>query len=800
MKILITGGGGFVGSHVAEYYALRGEEVVIMDNLSRAEILGSGSKYSGYNWDYLEKYDNISRMKGDIKDAEALEKVAKDVDAIIHTAAQVAVTTSVADPRTDFEINALGTFNVLEAARKSKNSPAVLYCSTNKVYGDNVNKIPVVEGEKRYSFGDARYIEGIPEDFPTDLCEHTPYGASKFAADVYAQDYGKRGEVDTGIFRMSCISKDSEVSTPGGNIRIEDIKGERVNINCFSKNPGDVEAVETTGSFRTSPEGKKLFEIRTKGGYTIKATGDHKFFTPAGYLPLDNICYGSLVAVNPELYYQRKKYYKKLPDKIIIPKDKFADYIRKYGRTEKSNEKYVNKLSTRGLLPLSYNNKHIYTIAKLVGYLTGDGTLYHRIKKDGKSYTEIQVYALPKEIQEIKNAFKSLGFKPGKTRYSDSKSELSSGHVIEGRSHKFSVTQTDAFAFFEFLGVPVGNKAKKEFEVPLWIRNGPKDVQDEYLRGLFGAELSCPSMYKREGGKTDLQPLQFSQSKNEELHQNAELFRQQIVNMLEERGVEVRTRESRFFYRKGGDKSVCFYILIKPSKSNLLKFARIGYGFNKERNIKLYRLVEFLKTGMVYSYYDEWERESTHGLGDSSLIWDRVTYKEELPMEEIYDITVPHHHNFFANGFLVHNCIYGTRQFGSEDQGWIAHFTISTITNKPITIYGDGKQVRDVLYVTDLVKAYDAFLKRRDKCSGEVYNIGGGSKFTLSLLELLELLERETGKRSPTSYEGWRPSDQRVYISDIRKAKKELGWEPEIDPEKGVTKLIEWVRDNEGLF
>lgn len=348
MRILVTGGAGFVGSHVAEYYALKNEEVVVLDNLARSRILGSETKHSRYNWDYLKKYDNISLKEDDIRSSETMEELAKDVDAIIHTAGQVAVTTSVTDPRTDFEINALGTFNVLEAARKSKSNPAVLFCSTNKVYGDNVNKIPVKEEKTRYSFANTKYKNGIPESFPTDLCEHTPYGASKFAADVYVQDYGKRKEVDTGVFRMSCI--------------------------------------------------------------------------------------------------------------------------------------------------------------------------------------------------------------------------------------------------------------------------------------------------------------------------------------------------------------------------------------------------------------------------------------------------------------------YGTRQFGSEDQGWVAHFTISTLVNKPITIYGDGKQVRDVLYVTDLVKAYDAFLKKRDKYSGEVYNIGGGRNFTLSLLELLEMLEEETGKKSKIAFDAWRPSDQKVYISDISKAKRELNWEPSIDSKKGVRSLFTWVEDNISIF
>lgn len=346
MKILVTGGAGFVGSHVAEYYAKKGDEVVIFDNLSRSILLGYDALNTVYNWDYLKKYNNIDRIKGDIRDIGTIETASKDADVIIHAAAQTAVTTSVKDPRTDFEINALGTFNVLEAARKSKSNTSVIFCSTNKVYGDNVNKIPVKEQDKRYVFNDPNYKKGIPEMFSTDLCEHTPYGTSKFVGDIYVQDYSHVYGLKTAIFRMSCI--------------------------------------------------------------------------------------------------------------------------------------------------------------------------------------------------------------------------------------------------------------------------------------------------------------------------------------------------------------------------------------------------------------------------------------------------------------------YGERQFGVEDQGWVAWFVIATLTNNPITIYGDGKQVRDVLYIQDLIKAYDLFMKGNLK--QEVFNIGGGSENTLSLLELLDLLEELTGMRAKISYANWRPSDQKVYISDIGKIKEKLKWKPEVNPRDGVNKLVGWVIDNKSLF
>jgi CDP-paratose 2-epimerase len=349
MKILITGGAGFVGSHTAEYYAKSGNDVTIIDNLSRAKILNKNDKNAMFNWNYLKKnYPKIKLIKGDIRDARILEKLAKDVDVIIHTAAQTAVTTSITDPRTDFETNALGTFNVLEAARKSKNTPALVYCSTNKVYGDNVNRVPIKENESRYDFSDNKFKNGISESFSTDLCEHTPYGCSKFLGDVYVQDYAKRNEIKTGIFRMSCI--------------------------------------------------------------------------------------------------------------------------------------------------------------------------------------------------------------------------------------------------------------------------------------------------------------------------------------------------------------------------------------------------------------------------------------------------------------------YGTRQFGVEDQGWVAWFTIATVLEKPITIYGDGKQVRDILYISDLIDAFNSFIKKQNSLKCEVFNIGGGTKNTISLLELLDMLEKETGNKPKISFDKWRPSDQKVYISDISKAEKTLSWNAKISPENGIKKLIDWVKENKYTF
>lgn len=345
MKVLVTGGAGFIGSHIAERYSREGNDVVVFDNLSRSELLKKPIKHVDYNRKFLEQFKNVKFIRGDVRKADEIASAAKDADIIFHAAAQTAVTTSVADPGTDFGVNIIGTFNVLEAARKSGNSPSIVYCSTNKVFGDNVNKVSVLEKKDHYEF-EPSFGKGIPEDFSIDHCEHTPYGVSKLTSDLYVQDYAHIYGLKTGVFRMSCI--------------------------------------------------------------------------------------------------------------------------------------------------------------------------------------------------------------------------------------------------------------------------------------------------------------------------------------------------------------------------------------------------------------------------------------------------------------------YGTRQLGVEDQGWVAWFVIATLLGKPLTVYGDGKQVRDVLFVSDLVELYDRFLKSSLKQG--VFNTGGGPKNTLSLLQLLDLLEKLTGKRSKLSYSGWRPSDQKVFIADISHAKKALGWEPQVSPEEGVGRLVEWAKANTDIF
>ena len=142
------------------------------------------------------------------------------------------------------------------------------------------------------------------------------------------------------------------------------------------------------------------------------------------------------------------------------------------------------------------------------------------------------------------------------------------------------------------------------------------------------------------------------------------------------------------------------------------------------------------------------------------------------------------------------SCVCGPRQLGNEDQGWLAHFALSALSGQPVTIYGDGYQVRDILYVDDLVRAVELAAEKIQRVAGEVYNIGGGPENALSLRGLVDLLEDRLGTRLSVRWADWRPGDQRVYVSDTRKAKYELGWSPTVGTRDAVHRLVVWLEEN----
>ena len=194
MKILVTGGAGFIGSNIASRGIRLGHEVVVLDNLSR--------RGSSWNLDWLKSLGNLEFINVDIRDSSAIQNLfnSQEFEAVIHQAGQVAVTVSVQDPRADFEINALGTLNLLEAIRLSKQNPVFVYASTNKVYG-SLSPYKIYERDGQYVFEDLP--NGISETVPLEF--YSPYGCSKGSADQYVLDYRRIFGLKTFVFRQSCI-------------------------------------------------------------------------------------------------------------------------------------------------------------------------------------------------------------------------------------------------------------------------------------------------------------------------------------------------------------------------------------------------------------------------------------------------------------------------------------------------------------------------------------------------------------------------------------------------------------------
>ena len=197
IKILITGCAGFIGCHLSKHYLNKGAQIVGIDNLSR--------RGSGTNLKWLQSQSNgnfkfYNQNVCSFPDILNIYREYAPFDMVIHEAAQVAVTTSTTDPRTDFEINALGTFNMLEATRMFSPEALFQYASTNKVYG-KMNNVEVVRRNGRYEYKDLK--EGVAEDFQLDF--HSPYGCSKGSADQYVRDYHRIYGLKTTVLRQSCI-------------------------------------------------------------------------------------------------------------------------------------------------------------------------------------------------------------------------------------------------------------------------------------------------------------------------------------------------------------------------------------------------------------------------------------------------------------------------------------------------------------------------------------------------------------------------------------------------------------------
>jgi CDP-paratose 2-epimerase len=188
-----------------------------------------------------------------------------------------------------------------------------------------------------------------------------------------------------------------------------------------------------------------------------------------------------------------------------------------------------------------------------------------------------------------------------------------------------------------------------------------------------------------------------------------------------------------------------------------------------------------------------------HGIGEDRPLQFCTPYGCSKGAADQYVLDYAHSYGLPTIVFRM-SCIYGPHQFGTEDQGWVAHFLIRALEGEPITVFGDGKQVRDVLYVEDLVNAFLTAARKGRRLAGRAFNIGGGVRNCLSLVELIDLITEQQGRAPAVDFGPWRRGDQRYYVSDTAAFTAATGWRPRTPPQDGVRRLHRWLltrRDGE---
>lgn len=273
---IVTGSGGLIGSESVTHFVEAGYDVVGVENDMRAYFFGPDASTSPRTEELLERYpDSFRSLEIDIRDADAIDRLfvesAPDLELVIHTAAQPSHDWAASEPLTDFGVNANGTLNLLEATRRNKPEATFIYTSTNKVYGDRPNSLPLIETETRLELPeDHRYFRGIDTSMSIDGCLHSLFGASKAAADLLVQEYGRYFGMPTVCFRGGCLTGPNHAGTrlhgflsylmrcaiTGDSYTVYGYEGKQVRDNIHS-----ADLVAAFAAFHANPGSAKVYNI-----------------------------------------------------------------------------------------------------------------------------------------------------------------------------------------------------------------------------------------------------------------------------------------------------------------------------------------------------------------------------------------------------------------------------------------------------------------------------------------------------------------------------------------------------------
>jgi nucleoside-diphosphate-sugar epimerase len=731
MKILITGGAGLVGSHCAEFFAKvnKKNKIIVLDNLMRSQIFGYDKASVEYNWNYLKKFKNIERIKGDVRnDKDVSRAIGKGVDAVVHTAGQPGVPSSVRIPKEDFSINAYGTLNILEAARKKAKDTIIVYCSCF----DEETKAVTIDGIKRYNeikVGD----EVLSINPKTGKIEIKP------VEEVIVQKY--KGPM---IY----------------------FKGKRYN---FLVTPNHrILYQHNGGNFPSNFEFKSASEMTKRS----------QFFLPNGqYEGRNDECVGLLEkAGNPELHWNVKN---KTP--FIKTEDLFY------------------------LLGIYIGDGSLNLVTKNLPAKSGlSAKEYIKIARDPCNGRFISINN-PKDKLKRTSLGHGIFFDiPENDKYRGKvENILRRNNIIYHTYKNIKNGQSRVYVgskiLFNIFG-QCGHQAKEK-RIPRWIL----DYSPEYLKYLLQGILDSDG-----NGINAISTV-------------SNFLIRGLIELCVKSGYSASFKEeySKSFIqgRKIEGKSYNFHVSKVPRRAFKKNISWVNYDgiiwclkVKDNENFLIEREGKIVFSGNTNKVYGEnvdkiplreletrYVFDGVNGVSED-MCTDLTGHTPYGVSKLVGDLYVQEYSHIYKmkTGVFRMSCTYGTRQFGFEDQGWVAWFIIAALFNKQIRIYGNGKQVRDMLYVDDLVDAFNRFINSNLKRG--LFNIGGGPHNTISLLEFLDQLEVLTGKRPEVKFAAWRPSDQKVYISDTTKLEKALGWKTKISVKEGIKKLLDWIKENESYF
>ncbi len=731
MRILVTGGAGLVGSHAAEFFALNNprNKVIVLDNLMRSKIFGYDKASVEFNWKYLKKFKNIERIKGDVRnDKDVAKAIGKGVDVVIHTAGQPGVPSSVRMPKEDFSINAFGTLNVLEAARKKSRNTIIVYCS--------------------------------------------------------------------------CFDKKTRAITLDGIKRYDEIKvGDKV----LSINP-------KTGEIEIKPVKEVIIQ---------KYKGSMIYFKGKRY--------NFMVTPNHRILYQHnnKNYPSKFEFKSAFEMTKKSQFFLPTGKWNGKNDGTVNLLKKSGNPELHWSMKNILSFIKtedlfyLLGIYIGDGSL-NLIRKILPSKTGLTAKEYIKVARNLSNGrFISIGYAgtkknvmshsygiffdiPENDKCRGKVEDILKRNNIEYHTYKNKKNNQSRIFFSSKILFNIfnrcGHNAKKKM-IPRWSLDYAPKYLKYLLQGLLDSDgnrintistvsdflirdvielcikLGYSARFKKKYNKSILEGRKLEgESYNLRISKTPRLAFKKNISRVNYDGIiwclKVKDNENFLIVREG--------ITVFSGNTNKV------YGENVDK-------IPLLEKEKRYVFKD------TEGVNEEMCtdLTGHTPYGVSKLVGDLYVQEFSYIYKMRTAVFRM-SCTYGTRQFGFEDQGWVAWFIIATLFNKGITIYGNGKQVRDMLYVDDLIDAFNRFINSDLKRG--LFNIGGGPDNTISLLEFLDELELLAGKKPKVSFADWRPSDQKVYITDTTKLERTLNWKAKTGVKPGIRQLAEWVKDNKSCF